>query len=368
VVEHDQFGRGLLFSNQYLLGSTNVRYDQERQAHIPLLLHPNPQKICCIGLATGITPSAALQHSTVQKVDVVELASMVVDAAGEYFSEYNSHILDQSSVQVAVEDGRTFIAAHQEAYDVIVSDLFLPWRPGVGRLYSSEHFEATRDALRPGGLYCHWLPLYQFTESQLDLVLSTFMKVYPKAYLFEGKFQLDAPVLGLVGFKDGDLDWDGIRSNCDRERLAQGIKDPTMRHAQGLAMLFRGTMQHDRDADDVNTLNNMKLELDAGVYRMMHAENGTYLMGKTWFALVQKYIQSNAFESSTISSRSMASRGVQLSLLGHRIQLDAKSRPALLKQTFALIPDALKRDREADWKRWGGTEINVRWKTKDKDG
>ena len=219
VVEHKDFGRGLLLSNQYLLGSTNVRYDQERQAHIPLLLHPEPKDVCFIGLATGITPSAALQHSTIERIDIAELSSMVVSAAGEFFEDYNAGVVASSKTRVAVEDGRTFVAAQRQAYDVIVGDLFLPWRPGVGRLYSIEHFRSVRNALRDQGVYCQWLPLYQFSESQLELVMNTFLQAFPEAHLIEGKFDLGAPVLGMVGFKDGAMDWDSVRVIRDRERV-----------------------------------------------------------------------------------------------------------------------------------------------------
>ena len=364
VVEHENFGRGLLFSNQYLLGSTNVRYDQERQAHIPLMLHGEPKHVCFVGLATGITPSAALQHSMVEKIDVVELSSMVTRAAGTHFTDFNAHIIQDPRAHIYVEDGRTFIASQRDQYDVIVSDLFLPWRPGVGRLYSAEHFQSTRNALRSGGLYCHWLPLYQFTKEQLDLVLRTFQSVYPKVYLFEGKLQLDAPVLGLVGFKSGDLKWEELQDACRRERLAGNIKDPTVRWLQGLAMLFRGTIDSDVQYENINTLDNMQLELQAGLDRMIDPEGSKYLTGISWLSLAQNYLQKNARRGYPNTIQDYPLKGMKISVLTERIKQGGETKNSSLREIFSQMPEAMLKDQYSDWKRWAGAEISVRWKPK----
>ena len=55
VVEDQRDHRSIIVSNQYSLGGTSVRYDQERQLLLPLVLHEYPREVACIGLATGIT-------------------------------------------------------------------------------------------------------------------------------------------------------------------------------------------------------------------------------------------------------------------------------------------------------------------------
>ncbi len=365
VVEHKSFGRGLLFSNQYLLGSTNVRYDQERQAHIPLLLHPDPKRVCFVGLATGITPSAALQHATVESIEVVELAAMVVDAAEEHFGEFNADIVRAPQSRIAIEDGRTFIAAHPDAFDVVISDLFLPWRPGVGRLYSVEHFAAVKKSLRSGGLFCQWLPLYQFTESQLKTVQDTFLHVFPKAYFFEGKLELGAPVLGMVGFHDGGLDWGTIQANCARERSRDQVLDPTVRDAKGLALLYRGVLDESQRGDAVNTLDNMSLELAAGLDRMTATDGGDYLVNQIWLKVSQRYIETIAASEAPGLDPRLPAQGRRISLLAARMGAEPAKRNELLKQAFELIPRELRSDRTADWTRWTGPEMQVRWKPKE---
>ena len=78
-------------------------------------------------LATEITPSAALQRSRVKSIEIVELTGMVVEAADEFFSDYNAGITQSSSAQIVVEDGRVCVAFQVNKYDGLIEGLFLPW-------------------------------------------------------------------------------------------------------------------------------------------------------------------------------------------------------------------------------------------------
>lgn len=282
VVEHDRLGRAILVANQYMLGSTGVRYDQERLGHLPLLLHPRPDQVAFIGLATGITAGSAVEHDGVSKVTVAELSPLVVDAAARHFSNFNHDVTRHPRVRVLKEDGRTVIAASPGRFDVIVGDLFLPWAPGAGRLFSREHFESVRTALRPEGVYCQWLPMHQLTESQWRRVAATFGSVFGEVWLFQGTYRSQAPSLALVGFRDGTLDWEAVRTRCDHERQMGGIRDPLMRHAEGVASLFLGRHHWQPRSIEPNTLGNAWLELDAGRLLVAGGTDPGYLRGARW--------------------------------------------------------------------------------------
>ena len=82
---------------------------------------------------------------------------------------------------------------------MIVADLFHPARDGAGSLYTLEHFQAIRERLAPGGLFCQWLPLHQLDEDMLRVITRTFLEVFPGGQGWLLRFNVDAPVLGLVG-------------------------------------------------------------------------------------------------------------------------------------------------------------------------
>jgi spermidine synthase len=280
VVDLPDGGRSLLMANQYVLGSTNARLAQERQAHLPLLLHPQPRRVAAIGLATGITPGAALVHDIVEELTVIELSPLVVELARDHFEPFQHGLFTDPRTRVVIEDGRTVIAAAAGRFDVVLGDLYLPWGPGEARLYTREHFEAVRRSLRPGGVFCQWLAAYQLTPEQFDIIATTFQRVFPQTFVVISDF--DAyPAIGLVGFRDGQWDWATIESRLVEAR-ATGWDDRLLRSRRGVSMLAIGELQPLPSGTPINTLDNMRIELDAGRLHVVADPGETYLFGRRW--------------------------------------------------------------------------------------
>lgn len=273
VVEKPGLGKAILLQNQYILGSSSAVAEQERQAHIPLLLHPNPARVGFIGAGTGISPGAALAHRAVRELRTAEISRAVTRAAKEWFAEENRNWLSDPRSRVVVEDGRTWVAAHEDAFDVLVSDLFLPWGPGEGRLYTVEHFRACRRSLREGGLFCLWLPLYQLTEEQLLVILRSFLEVFGEADLLLREGEGDSPVLGVFGWKHASLGF-SIAANRNLEEslcpdLEVGAETLRSLHLGNISILPAGI--------PLNTLDNLRVELSAGRHRAIHGDKADYL-------------------------------------------------------------------------------------------
>ncbi|PYI82090.1 MAG: spermidine synthase, partial [Verrucomicrobia bacterium] len=87
VVEDAARHRVLRVNNRFQMGGTAAANAEYRQAHIPLLLHPAPQRALLLGLGTGITLGAASLHPNVQS-DGIELVPEVVEAMPQ-FEPYN---------------------------------------------------------------------------------------------------------------------------------------------------------------------------------------------------------------------------------------------------------------------------------------
>jgi len=149
-------------------------------------------------------------------------------------------------VQLVVGDGRRFLAATADPWDVVVSDLFIPWHAGAGSLYAREMFETVARRLSAGGLFCQWLPLYQMTREEFDVIARTFLAVFPEVSLWRNDFYPDRPVVGLVGrVTPRSIDLDAIG-----ERLAAvpaWSRDPLLVTQQGVAMLYLGDLTAARD-------------------------------------------------------------------------------------------------------------------------
>jgi spermidine synthase len=230
----------LRLDNYYVLGGSAAAVNERRLGLVPLLLHPDPRRVAFIGLATGITASAApalgVPHAT-----VIELVPEVAALARTHFAAWNGGLLERPGVQLVLDDGRRFLAASRERFDVVVSDLFIPWHAGAGNLYSTQMYEAVARRLAPGGLFCQWLPLYQLTRDEFDMIAHTLMSVFPEVSLWRADFYPNRPVVGLIA-RFGTAVVDLQRVGDRLARLPEWSRDPLLSEVRGLAMLSAGPL------------------------------------------------------------------------------------------------------------------------------
>ncbi|HVK58059.1 MAG TPA: fused MFS/spermidine synthase, partial [Candidatus Kapabacteria bacterium] len=203
--------RALKFNNRFQMGGTAARVAEERQATIPLLLHPSPNRSLFIGLGTGIT-FAATPHFHGLAADGVELVPEIAQAVSFFAGSADTNAATNGQ-RIHIADGRRFVRATQQKYDVIVGDLFHPAQDGAGFLYTLEHFKAVREKLARDGLFCQWLPVYQMDSETLRIVMATFKQVFPNAELWLLRFNIDLPVIGLVGREaESSYSWNTVES------------------------------------------------------------------------------------------------------------------------------------------------------------
>lgn len=202
--------------NDYSLGGTGAAKYEEGQAHLPLWLHAAPRSVFFLGMGTGITAGAALLHP-VERVVVTELSADVVAAARTFFAPYVHGLFDDRRVAIVAEDGRNHLLATSETFDVIVADLFMTWKAGVGSLFSREHYEAARSRLRPDGLYVQWLPLYQVSRREFCVVSRTMIEVFPLVTAWRGAIAPGWETVALIGHQQAD----GLDRAAVTRRLAQ---------------------------------------------------------------------------------------------------------------------------------------------------
>ncbi len=199
VTRHKKSGNLRLRQDiHYGMGSSHSKIMELRQGHMPLLLHPNPQDVLFIGLATGVTASSALYHKEVKRTSVVELIPEVLPAA-QLFRSQNKGIVGHPNVKIHINDGRHFLAATSRRFDVIVSDLFVPWQSQTGYLYTAEHYRMARKRLKKAGLFCQWMALWQVSARELEMIADTFASVFPHTTLWFSYLYPDHAILGLVG-------------------------------------------------------------------------------------------------------------------------------------------------------------------------
>ncbi len=224
----------------YGLGSKRSGAMELRQGYFPLLLHDDPKTVAYIGLATGTTASAALDHPNVDRITVMELVPEVVEAA-RYFADVNAGLLDDPRVRLIVDDGRRVLGSEDARYDVIVSDLFVPWESKTGYLYTVEHFEAVRARLSEDGVFCLWLPGWQIGPAEFEIIAASLGEVFEHVAIWQLSRHGRRPLFALVGVDDErHLVRADLEAQLQRRRAPPVSRDFALRHADDVVAWYVG--------------------------------------------------------------------------------------------------------------------------------
>lgn len=190
---------------------------QRLQGHLPMLLHPSPERVLNIGLGAGVTLGAIACHDA-QHIEVVEIEPGALGVAKSFY-DYNDAALDDGRLRLIWNDGRNTLLMDGDGYDVITSDPFEPVHAAAANLYTVEHFRLIRDRLRPGGVAAQYLPLYEMHASDYLAIAASFTKVFPESLLF---YTGDDTV--MIGFRDTiDLSFSGIGHRFKRDPVRKSL-------------------------------------------------------------------------------------------------------------------------------------------------
>ena len=180
-------GSAKLFFGRLSMSGTSPRSQKYMRlmAHFPLLAHPHPEKALLICFGVGNTASAIAAHESIARIDAVDLNENVFMTVPAFAEHHGSVHLDPR-LRMINDDGRNFLSLSDETYDLITSEPPPPMAGGVYRLYSREYYEQVLGHLTPNGLMTPWLPVAQMPKDAIELVMRTFVRVFPYSLLFEG--------------------------------------------------------------------------------------------------------------------------------------------------------------------------------------
>ena len=144
IFRNELFGTIMALDQAVELSEDDAAAYYEMLVHVPLLSHPNPQKILIIGGGSGGALKEVLRHPTVEKVTLVEPDKKWMEASKKYLPSIAGSSFDDARVQVIHQNGPDFLQENRQKFDVILCD---------APFFSKAFYKHVKKALSKQGIF-----------------------------------------------------------------------------------------------------------------------------------------------------------------------------------------------------------------------
>lgn len=152
IVDSLQYGKMLILDGVFQTSEKDEWAYHEMISHVPLMVHPHPERVLIIGGGDGGVAREVCRHECVTQVDLCDIDGRVIELSKEYFPHIAEVLLNPpEKLHVHVGDGIAFTKNVEDFYDVIIIDCSDPIGPGEG-LFTREFYRSACRALRKDGL------------------------------------------------------------------------------------------------------------------------------------------------------------------------------------------------------------------------
>ncbi|MFQ5507693.1 MAG: hypothetical protein ACE5F1_23270, partial [Planctomycetota bacterium] len=149
-------------------------------SHLPILLHPKPEKLLVVGFGMGSTVWGCCQHGA-KRVDVVELLEAEKRTA-PFFENINHGVLGDPRLGFIVGDGRNYLLATREKYDVISFNAIHPRYSA--NLYTVGFYRMCRERMTEDGVICAWMTQNSMTDGEWRMLCRSFVEVFEESSIW----------------------------------------------------------------------------------------------------------------------------------------------------------------------------------------
>src|SRR5438552_7770335 len=189
LLRRDLFGQPYyyrLMTDGFSMSATNPRNQRYMRlfAYLPSALHPQPEDALLIAFGCGVTADALTHDVDLKHIDIVDISKEAFALADDYREAGYSNSLRDPRVTAIVQDGRFFLQASPQRYDIITGEPPPPKVVGSVNLYTEQFFRLMSDRLKDGGIATFWLPIYQLNVNEAKAILLAFHDAFPNCVIW----------------------------------------------------------------------------------------------------------------------------------------------------------------------------------------
>ena len=206
VFESKEFGRFLTLDGLMMVTEKDEFIYHDMIVHIPMAANPNIKKVLVIGAGDGGTVRELTRYDSIEKIDMVEIDAMVVEACRKFIPQTASK-LDDPRVTLFFEDGLKFVRDKVSAYDLIIVDSTDPFGPGEV-LFTKEFYGNCYKALTAEGILVnqHECPYYDSYAKSMKRAHDRIVELFPIAKVYQAHIPTYPSGHWLFGFASKKID------------------------------------------------------------------------------------------------------------------------------------------------------------------
>lgn len=200
IFETFEFGRVLALDGDVMLTERDEFIYDEMITHVPMSVHPNIRDILIIGVDDGGVVGQLTRYKTVERIDLVEMDPLVLDACRKYLPE-NSSQLNDSRVNIYFDNALRFIRRCKEEYDLIIVDSPDPFGPSEG-FFTREFYGICYNALKSDGIMVNQQgsPFYKHDAEAMKRSHKRIASTFPVSRVYQAHIPTYAAGYWLFGF------------------------------------------------------------------------------------------------------------------------------------------------------------------------
>lgn len=182
VLDTYEFGRMLVLYGSIMLTERDEFIYHEMISHVPLFVHPSPEKVLIVGGGDGGSLREVLRHKGVKEVHLVEIDKMVIEVSKRHFPAISIGF-DDPRACVFIEDGLNFLKRTKNLYDIIIVDSPDPIGPGE-RLFQKEFHQLIYKVLKEDGIFVGQSESPLFHQRTIRLMYKNLRDIFPLVAMY----------------------------------------------------------------------------------------------------------------------------------------------------------------------------------------